>query len=255
MNRFKGKTILVTGAGSGIGAACVQRLHDQGASIAAADMDRAAIDTVQSGLHDTDAMLGVQVDVSDRSQVERFVAQARERFGKLHGLIHCAGITSVGGVLDCAEDAWRRVLGVNLDGTFFMCQAFARAVKDDPWPRAIVTVSSSAGILGVPNRLAYVASKFGVSGMTRTMGAELAPFGIRVNAVAPGTTDTPLTAYLLNDPEKARRQRAAHPIGRVAQPQEIAAVATFLLSDDASFMTGAVVSVDGGHTACLPNPG
>ena len=107
--------------------------------------------------------------------------------------------------------------------------------------------------MGVPNRLPYVASKFGVSGITKTMGAELGPHGIRVNAIAPGMIRTPFTAYMFDDPEKARRIGAAHAVGRAGEPEDIAAVAAFLLSDDASFMTGAVVSVDGGQTACIPS--
>jgi NAD(P)-dependent dehydrogenase (short-subunit alcohol dehydrogenase family) len=171
----------------------------------------------------------------------------------LHGLINCAGIKGVGNVLDCESENWKNVMSVNLDGTFLMCQAFARAVQHDETSRAIVNISSGAGIMGVPNRLPYVASKFAVSGITRTMGAELGPYGIRVNAIAPGMIRTPFTAYMFDDPEKAKRIRAAHAIGREGQPEEIAAVAAFLLSDDASFMTGAIVSVDGGQTACIPS--
>ena len=116
---------------------------------------------------------------------------------------------------------------------------------------SIVNISSGAGILGVPNRLSYVASKFGISGITKSMSPELGPLGIRVNAVAPGVTRTPLMEYALKDPVKAKAILAAHPIGRIGEPEEIAAVIVFLLSDDASFMTGSVVSVDGGQTACL----
>jgi meso-butanediol dehydrogenase/(S,S)-butanediol dehydrogenase/diacetyl reductase len=159
----------------------------------------------------------------------------------------------VGNVLDCDPENWKNVMSVNLDGTFLTCQAFARAVQQDKTSRAIVNISSGAGIMGVPNRLPYLASKFAVSGITRTMGAELGPYGIRVNAIAPGMIRTPFTANMFDDPEKAKRIRAAHAICREGQPEEITAVAAVLLTDDASFMTGGIVSVDGGQTACIPS--
>ena len=107
--------------------------------------------------------------------------------------------------------------------------------------------------MGVPNRLGYVASKFGVSGITRTMAVELAPLGVRVNAIAPGMIRTPMTAPMFEDAENARRIRASHPIGREGEPEEIAGPAAFLLSEDASFITGAVIPIDGGQTACIPS--
>mgnify|MGYP002136731411 CR=1 FL=1 len=124
----------------------------------------------------------------------------------------------------------------------------AMRAKQAGW---IVNISSGAGLMGVANRLPYVASKFGVTGITKSMSPELGPLGIRINAVAPGVTRTPFMEYVLKDPAAAARIIAAHPIGRIGEPEEIANVIVFLLTDDASFMTGAVVSVDGGQTACL----
>ena len=258
MKGLEGRAVLVTGAGSGIGAACVRRLFEDGASIAAADLNQSSVDKVLSELDGGDRVYSAALDVSDRDQVATFVSDAQRRFGRLHGLINCAGIRGVGNVLDSDPETWRRVMTVNLDGTFNMCQAFARAAVNDVYEgetasRAIVNVTSAAGIMGVPNRLSYVASKFGVSGITRTMAAELGPYKIRVNAVAPGMTRTPLTASMFQEPENIRRIRAAHPIGREGEPEEIAAVIVFLLCDDASFVTGAVIPVDGGNTACIPS--
>ena len=258
MRRLEGRAVLVTGAGSGIGAACVRRLFEDGALIAAADLNQDSVDKVLSELDGGERVYGVALDVADSEQASAFVAGAQRRFGRLHGLINSAGIRGIGSVLDADPEAWHQVMAVNVEGTVNMCQAFARAAMDDVYEgerasRSIVNISSAAGIMGVPKRLSYVASKFAVSGITRTMGTELGPYKIRVNAVAPGMTRTPFTAYMFQDPENVKRIRAAHPIGREAEPEEIAAVIVFLLCDDASFVTGAVIPVDGGSTACIPS--
>jgi NAD(P)-dependent dehydrogenase (short-subunit alcohol dehydrogenase family) len=258
MKGLKAKAVLVTGAGSGIGAACVRRLVSEGARVAAADLNQQAAEAVLAGCCQDGSSVAMAVDVSSPEQAAAFAGAAHERLGRLHGLVNCAGIKGVGNVLDVETAAWRQVMAVNVEGTVNMCQAFSRIARDDVYEgeketRSIVNISSGAGLMGVPNRLSYVASKFAISGITRTMCAELAKYKIRVNAVAPGMTRTPFTAYMFQDPENVKRIRSAHPIGREADPEEIAAAIVFLLTDDASFITGAVIPVDGGSTACVPS--
>lgn len=249
MARFEGRGVLVTGGGSGIGAAAVRAFAAEGASIAIGDRDLAAAAALAAELSQ-DCVQAFALDVADRGSAEAFIAGAAARLGRLDVLVNCAGVREIAPVLDLDPQEWRRVVSINLDGTFHVSQCFARAVRRQGGPAAIVNISSSAGLMGIPHRAAYVAAKHGVVGLTKEMAMELGPIGVRVNAIAPGSVRTPLTERYFSQPEMVRRLNASHPLGRVAHPEEIARAILFLASEeDAGFITGAVLPVDGGYTA------
>jgi len=245
------KAVLITGAASGIGEATAREARAEGARLLLSDVDE------QAGVALAGELGGatfVACDVTDEGQVEELVATAQRELGGLDGAFNCAGILgTVGMTADTSFDDWKRILDVDLNGVFLCTKHELRAMVADGGG-SIVNMASAAGLIGWAGAVGYVAAKHGVVGLTKAAALEYATQNIRVNAVCPSYTETPMVADLFEnllggDPEAPKAALANHPIGRFAQPGEIAAACVWLLSDKASFVTGTAMSVDGGYTA------
>jgi NAD(P)-dependent dehydrogenase (short-subunit alcohol dehydrogenase family) len=246
MMGFEGRVAAVTGGASGIGAATARLLREAGAYVVIADRDQGG-----AGVAEELRGLFVQVDVSREADAERLATAAVDRFGRLDVLVNSAGIVLAKSTTETTEDEWDRVLDVNLKGTWLCSRA---AIPRMSTGGAIVNVASNAGLVGFANAAAYCASKGGVAQLTKAMALDCAPLGIRVNAVCPGHTRTSMAESFVAaqaDPEAFLHEfvERQHPLGRMAEPDEVGRCIRFLASDEASFMTGAVVPADGGFTA------
>lgn len=245
---FAGRLAFVTGAGSGIGAATARLLCAGGAEVVLADIDEAAARRVAADLAEQGAKTTpVRIDVADPRSVQQAVDSACAAHGGLDLAVNAAGIT--GNLVACGDyelAEWHRIIGVNLTGIFLCMQAQIRQMEKRG-SGAIVNLSSVMGQAALRGTVAYAASKHGVEGATKAAALDYADKGIRVNAVAPGYVDTPMIAG--RKPATHDRIVAMHPMGRIAQPHEIAAMILFLLSPRAAFITGTVHQADGGYSA------
>lgn len=247
--RFKDRAVLVTGGGSGIGQQVCYAAAEEGARVAVGDLDlERATATAEEIRRRKGEAHAFRIDVANPQSAQEFVAAAETALGRLDVLVNSAGVREIVSVLDLAFEEWQRVININLSGTFLPSQAFARRIVAQGKPGQIVNLASTLGLMAAPNRAAYTASKHGVVGLTKEMALELGDKGIRVNAVAPGVVRTPLTERYFQDPAYAQAIKDIHALGRWAEPREIADAILFLADERNGFITGTILTVDGGWT-------
>jgi NAD(P)-dependent dehydrogenase (short-subunit alcohol dehydrogenase family) len=245
--RLEGRVVAITGGALGIGRATALLFAAEGATVALGDVEIDGADTVVKEIVGRGGRaIAVGVDVGDAGQVQAFVDRVVAEFGRLDVMFANAGIAHSTPFLQHSEAQWHRVLRVNLTGVFLCCQAAARQMVVQGGGR-IITTASINGFRGVENLVGYNVAKAGVIELTKTMAVELAQHGITVNAIAPAQIDTRLTRGLSEDARRRRTERI--PMGRFGEAEEVAKAALFLASDDASYVTGHTLAVDGGYLA------
>jgi NAD(P)-dependent dehydrogenase (short-subunit alcohol dehydrogenase family) len=252
--RLDGKRVLVTGGGSGIGAAICRACAEQGAQVVVAEINPEHGKQVAESLGE--AGVFCQTDVTDLTSVQAAVSAVVERFGGLDVLVNCAGIGHVGSVQETEPNDFERLMSVNVRGVYHGSRAAVdQMLTQDPKGGIIINIASVAGQIGVPRRFAYCASKGAVIAMTRQLAVDYVRDGIRCNAICPGTVYSPFVeGYVERFHHDTREQtiaelHARQPIGRMGRPEEIADLAVYLASNEAEFMTGSAVVIDGGWTA------
>lgn len=250
MKRLDGKTAIVTGAGSGIGRAIATRFVKEGAAVLVADIDPDAARAVSGELGEL--AIAYTLDVTNAAEFEKAVRKVVDQWGNLDILVNNAGVGVAAQTPDTSEEDFQRVMDVSVKGTF-LGMKYAIPVMREKRSGSIINMSSIAAVVGILDRAAYCAAKGAVLAMTRAAAMDHAGDGIRINCIAPGTVDTPWVRRITqgyDDPEEARaRMKARQPHGRLVMPEEVAAMAVYLASDEAGSTLGAVMMVDGGMTA------
>ncbi len=250
MGRLEGKVAVISGAASGIGAATAARFAEEGASIAGLDIAKPADETWAQVSDKAPGATFSEVDVRDEEAVKAAILAAVERFGRIDALVNAAGVVGFGSAHLTEVAEFERVMDINVKGSF-LTSKYVLPTMLEQGSGSIIHLASVEGLEGISGQMSYNASKGAVVLMTKNMALDYSPSGIRVNCLCPGGVATPMTAMLNVEGLKAigDKLREAHLLGRFAEPEEIAAAALFLASDDASFITGTSLVVDGGYTA------
>lgn len=252
MERLQGKVALVSGAGAGIGEHICYRFAREGAAVAGMDRDGQALERVAAAMaEEGHTLLTLTGDVSRREDCNRAADETREKLGAIHVLCNVAGVVDGGSLVNADEESWQRSHGINLDGAWYLCQRVVPMMVEQGGG-SIINMASVAGPFAVKERGVYSVTKAGVIGLTKSLAIDHVGDGIRVNAICPGTVETPSWHERVNqspDPEQALKDFIARqPMGRVGQPVEIAALAAYLAADESAYVTGQAIYIDGGMT-------
>jgi NAD(P)-dependent dehydrogenase (short-subunit alcohol dehydrogenase family) len=241
--KLANKVAVVTGAASGLGLAIANLFVAEGAKVIYADINEGGLK-----LDPANAAF-VSCDVSQSAAVDALVAAAIAKFGRLDIMVNNAGIGGLGGVLDATDESWNKTIGINLTGVFYGARAAANAMKAAGTKGNIINMSSILGTVGLGGAICYCAAKGGVVQITHAAALDLAPLGIRINAIAPGFITTNMTKGVLADQGFSEMVKSSTPLGHVGEPDDIAQAALYLASDEAKYVTGTILYVDGGWTA------
>jgi NAD(P)-dependent dehydrogenase (short-subunit alcohol dehydrogenase family) len=245
------RVAVVTGAGSGIGREIAETFAREGARVAVLDRSREAAQETLDALIAVGASdpLLFAVDVRSAAEVDEAMQSVVVAAGRIDVLVNCAGVREIGDVYTMPADEWENVIAINLTGTFYCCQSAARRMRDGATGGSIVNLASVGGLIGLSHRPAYTAAKHGIVGLTKSLARDLAPAGIRVNALCPGVIRTPMTEQYFSDESFEQELAISVPLGRYGDVRDVAHAALYLASDGAGYVTGVALPVDGGWLA------